>query len=124
MRVKIILVTGVAGSGKSTLGEALAERLGWEFLEGDTLHPRANLIRMARGQPLSGGDRKPWLAEIRREIQARLRQDRPTVIAVSALKEEHRRQLLGDDDRVCLVYLDISPELARRRVTQRAGHFF
>lgn len=120
----IVLVSGVAGSGKTTVGAALAERLGWDFIEGDALHPPANVARMGRGEPLRDVDREPWLAALRREIEARLPEGIPAVVATSALKRRYREQLLADDPRVLLAFLDISPELARRRLVGRGGHFF
>lgn len=120
----IVLVSGVAGSGKTTVGAALAERLGWDFIEGDTLHPPENVAAMARGEPLTDEDRQPWLTALRREIEARLIEGRPAVIATSALKRRYRERLLADDPRVVLVFLEISPELARRRLASRGGHFF
>lgn len=120
----IVLVSGVAGSGKTTVGAALADRLGWDFIEGDTLHTPAGIARMRRGEPLTDLHREPWLAALRAEIEARLLQRRPAVVAASALKPRHRERLLVDDQRVVLVFLEISPELARRRLAARAGHFF
>lgn len=120
----IVLVSGVAGSGKTTVGAALAERLGWDFIEGDALHPPTNVARMGRGEPLRDVDRKPWLAALRREIEARLPEGIPAVVATSALKRRYREQLLADDPRVLLAFLEISPELARQRLVGRGGHFF
>lgn len=120
----IVLVSGVAGSGKTTVGAALAERLGWDFIEGDTLHPPENVEAMARGEPLTDADREPWLAALRSEIEARLLDGRPAVIATSALKRRYREVLLVDEPRVVLVFLEISRELARRRLATRGGHFF
>ncbi|MBW3535909.1 MAG: winged helix-turn-helix transcriptional regulator, partial [Gemmatimonadetes bacterium] len=110
----IVLVSGVAGSGKTTVGAALAERLGWDFIEGDTLHPPENVAAMRRGEPLTDEDREPWLAALRHEIEARLLDGSPAVVATSALKRRYREMLLADDHRVVLVFLEISRELARQ----------
>ena len=120
----IVLVTGVAGSGKTTVGAALAERLGWDFVEGDALHPPASVAKMARGEALTDRDRDPWLATLAGEVDARLRDGPPAVIATSVLKQRYRDRLRVADPRVALVFLQTSPDLARRRVTARAGHFF
>ncbi len=115
---------GVAGSGKTTVGRALAECLGWDFVEGDALHPPANVERMARGEPLTDRDRAPWLAALREAITDHLDADRPAVVVASALKRRYRQALMGDDPRVLLVFLEISPPLAARRLASRGGHFF
>lgn len=120
----VVLVTGVAGSGKSTVGRALAARLGWPFIEGDALHPAGNLAKMRRGEPLTDEDRAPWLAALRRHIDAHLRDGTCAVLATSALRRSYRTALRADDARVLVVFLDASPELAARRVTARTGHFF
>ncbi len=120
----IVVVSGVAGSGKSTVGAALAERLGWDFVEGDAFHPEENVARMREGEPLTDAHRGPWLDSLRAEITTRLREHRPAVVAASALKARHRARLLPDDPRVLLVFLETSPALAARRLRARAGHFF
>lgn len=120
----IVLVTGVAGSGKTTVGAALAHDLGWDFVEGDALHSPASVAKMARGEPLTDRDRDPWLATLAREVDARLRDGHPAVIATSVLKRRYRDRLRVADPRVALVFLEIPPALARRRVAARAGHFF
>lgn len=120
----IIVVSGVAGSGKTTVGAAVADRLGWDFIEGDTLHSPGNVEKMARGDPLDDHDRAPWLKTLRAEVEARLNGGPPAVLATSALKSRYRRELRADHPRVLLVFLDISPERARARLTTRGGHFF
>lgn len=120
----IVLVMGVAGSGKSTVGAALAARLGWKFVEGDALHPPENVARMARGEPLTDRDRAPWLAALRRVMEADLSSGASAVVVASGLKAAYRRELLVDDPRVVPVFLDISPRLATERLAARGGHFF
>lgn len=120
----IVLVMGVAGCGKTTVGAALADRLDWDFIEGDALHPPDNVARMTRGEPLTDRHRVPWLDALRREIEARLRHEDPAVVAASILKERYRARLHVDDPRVLLAYLEISREMARERLSGRAGHFF
>lgn len=120
----IVLVSGVAGSGKTTVGAALAEQMGWDFIEGDTLHPPANVAKMSRGEPLTDLDRKPWLDALRGEIEARLPDGPSAVLTTSALKRRYRRTLLVGQPGVFLVFLEISRQLARERLGSRGGHFF
>ena len=122
--IRIVVVAGVAGSGKTTVGEALADRLGWDYVEGDALHPRANVDKMGRGEALDDRDRGPWLDALRAEIDARLEEGPPAVMAASGLKARHRARLRTDDPRVLLVFLSISRDVARSRLTTRSGHFF
>lgn len=118
----IVIIMGPSGAGKSTVGRALADALGWEFLEGDDFHPQANIDKMQRGQPLDDHDRAPWLARLQTELRARLADGRDAVLACSALKRAYQRQLVVDD-RVRLVNLQASPELLAARVKARHGHF-
>ena len=113
---------GPSGAGKSTVGRALADALGWEFLEGDDFHPQANIEKMQRGQPLDDLDRAPWLMRLQTEIRARLDANTNAVLACSALKRAYQRQLVVDD-RVRLVNLQASPELLAERLAARHGHF-
>ena len=92
----VAVVMGVAGAGKTTVGERLAERLNWEFIEGDRLHPRENLAKMQSGQPLTDTDRAPWLAEIAGAIDAWRARNACGVITCSALKRDYRRRIVGD----------------------------
>ena len=119
----IVIVMGVAGSGKTTIGRRLAEALGWQFREGDDLHPPANLQKMAAGAPLTDADRLPWLAELRRLIERCLAAGDDAVIACSALKASYREILAGGLDGVRFVHLAGSPELIRERLAHRPGHF-
>ena len=119
----IAVVMGVAGAGKTTVGERLAKRLGWEFIEGDRLHPPENVAKMQSGHPLTDADRAPWLAAIAREIDSRRAARVPAVVACSALKRAYRRMVVGDRPCVRLVYLDGTRELIAERLARRRGHF-
>ena len=120
----MIIVSGVAGAGKTTVGRALAERLGWDFLEGDDYHPEANVAHMRSGRPLTEAHRAPWLAALGDVVAERLAAGPPAVLTSSALKAAHRRLLRVDDDRVLMVYLRSDPGLVERRLGARRGHFF
>lgn len=119
----IVIVMGVAGSGKTTIGRRLAEVLDWPFYDADDLHPPANVAKMAAGLPLTDADRLPWLQELRRLIERHRAAGHDTVIACSALKESYREILAGDVEGISFVHLTGSPELIRRRLEQRQGHF-
>lgn len=119
----VLVVMGVSGSGKSTMGRPLAERLGWDFQEGDDLHPAANIEKMANGHPLTDADRAPWLAAVRAWIDRELAAGRSGVVACSALKRAYR-DLLGDGrPEVRFVYLQGDEAVIRGRVEHRHGHF-
>lgn len=118
-----VVVMGVAGSGKSLVGEALAKRLGWRFIEGDELHPAANVARMAAGRPLTDHDRQGWLDAIGARIAAAVAEGTGAVAACSALKRAYRERLRGWCSGIVFVHLDIDPETARSRVGARKGHF-
>jgi gluconokinase len=119
----IIILLGVSGSGKTTVGKALGTLLGWSFLDADDYHPEANVAKMSRGEPLTDADRAPWLEILRTEITARLARGEEAILACSALKKAYRQQLQVDPARVRFVYLKVSPELLQKRLEQRPGHF-
>lgn len=119
----VILVMGVAGSGKTTVGQALARELGWSFADADDFHPPANIAKMSAGHPLDDADRAPWLAAIRAYIDSCLAGGRAAVVTCSALKERYRQVLIGDPQQVRLVYLSGSREVLLSRLSQRTGHF-
>jgi gluconokinase len=120
----IVLVMGVSGSGKTTIGERLAARLGCGFSDADQFHSPANKAKMSRGIALTDADRQPWLLAIRAAIDEQRRQGRDHVFACSALKRRYRELLRGADDDLRLVYLQGPPDLLARRLRQRKGHFF
>lgn len=121
---RLILLMGVAGSGKTTLGRRLAAELGWEYHEADDFHSAANKDKMGRGLPLDDADRAPWLAAIRAAMDAALAAGRPAVFTCSALKARYRDVLLaGLSDRVALVHLTGDPALLLARLQGRAGHY-
>jgi gluconokinase len=124
MIVMVIVLMGVAGSGKSTIGRMLARALGGDFCDADDLHPQANRDKMRRGIPLNDDDRRPWLAAVRALIEHCENASVDAVIACSALKESYRTTLLGGAKDVHLVYLKGSPGLIAQRLAARHGHFF
>jgi gluconokinase len=117
------IVMGVSGSGKSTVGKALAEKLGWDFFDADDFHPQANIAKMAAGIPLDDSDRAPWLAALSDQLFATLKAGRHPVLACSALKEIYRKQLLDGKDGVEIIYLRGSYDLLLERMSTREGHF-
>ncbi|WP_018655867.1 gluconokinase [Actinomadura flavalba] len=120
----IVLVMGVAGSGKSTIGKLLAGALGYEYTEGDDYHTPANVAKMREGKPLTEADREPWLRSLAAFIGDRLDDGRPAVVACSALKRKYREALHAEDPRVLIVYLDGDRATITRRLVERSGHFF
>lgn len=118
-----IVVMGVAGCGKSVVGEALAARLGLVFVEGDGLHPPENVARMAGGEPLTDGDRQGWLDAIGAGVASALADGTGVVAACSALKRSYRDRLRGWSSDIAFLHLDIEKEAARARVGGRKGHF-
>ncbi len=119
----IVIVMGVAGSGKSTVGALLARRLGWRFIEADDYHSRTEIEHMLAGQPLSDDERQPWLAKLRQVLLECVTRNQNAILACSALKESYRRQLNVDAEAVRFVYLKGDPAVIRQRLQQRAGHF-
>ncbi|ROQ35831.1 carbohydrate kinase (thermoresistant glucokinase family) [Streptomyces sp. PanSC19] len=120
----LVLVVGVAGSGKSTVGRLLAERLGWAYLEADEFHSAADRTKMAAGHPLTDSDRGPWLEAIAAWMEQAVTAGRKAVVACSALKRDYRDKLLAGRPDVLLVYLHGSRELLESRLAARDGHFF
>ncbi|MGB9382910.1 MAG: gluconokinase [Candidatus Binatus sp.] len=119
----IVIVMGVTGAGKTTIGRALAAALGWEFHDGDDLHSEANKLKMRSGIALDDADRAPWLAAIRRLIEAMLSQGRDSVVACSALKQSYRDEIVVDPKAVKIVYLKGSKEMIAERLRNRGAHF-
>ena len=121
----VVLVAGVAGSGKSTIGSLLACELGWEFEDGDDLHSAASIAKMRAGQPLTDEDRRPWLAAVAAWIDQRAAAGRSGVIACSALKRSYRDVLLDGRPELRMVFLEvIDRETLATRLKGRHGHFF
>jgi carbohydrate kinase (thermoresistant glucokinase family) len=120
----IVVVAGVSGSGKTTVGALLAGRLHWEFMDGDSLHSPANVAKMHAGVPLTDADRRPWLRAIEDWIDQRRPAGVQAVLACSALHRAYREELLAGRPEVRLVFLMISPAVAAARLAARHGHFF
>ncbi len=123
----IVVVFGAAASGKSTLGQALAQALAWTFVEGDDFHPEANRARMRAGIALNDEDRRPWLDALAGSIKGHLRSAASAVYACSALKRVYRAALVpsSDDARhMRFVYLAASRQVLADRLARRPGHFF
>jgi len=119
----IILVMGVTGSGKSTVGKMLADSLHWEFSDADSFHPQANIEKMRQGIPLDDADRGPWLQALHQAIGRWLQEEKNVVLACSALKSSYRQLLFQDRLRMRLIYLEGSLELLESRLAQRQNHF-
>jgi gluconokinase len=119
----IMLLMGVSGCGKTTVGQQLAERLGWSYQEGDALHPPANVAKMAGGTPLTDADRLPWLAAVAAWIDARRAAGECGVVSCSALKRAYRQLLIGDRPDVRLVYLQGTRDQLAERLAARTGHY-
>jgi gluconokinase len=115
-----VLIMGVSGCGKTTVGKMLADELGAVFYDADDFHPAANRDKMSRGIPLDEEDRKPWLQSIAETIRT---QNQTFVLACSALRESYRQQLLAACPRLQIVHLHGSRELFLERMQQRQGHF-
>ena len=120
----ILIVMGVSGCGKTTIGEMLAERLKCDFADADSFHSQANKDKMHKGIPLTDEDRWPWLAAIRASIEEKQADGTTHVYACSALKHVYRDILRDGDKDVTFVYLKGTAELLRERIKTRKGHFF
>jgi carbohydrate kinase (thermoresistant glucokinase family) len=120
-RKTLVVVMGVSGSGKSTVGGLLAEKLGVPFVDADDLHPAANVAKMAAGHPLTDDDRWPWLARVGAELSAA--EGTGMVIACSALKRAYREAILAAEPSTRFVFLSGSRELLAARMSHRPGHF-
>ena len=118
----IVIVFGVSGAGKTTIGQLLAEELGWHFIEGDDFHPAANVEKMRRGIPLTDEDRQPWLASLRKVIEKSLAAEENAVLACSALKKKYRSYLRISAE-VKFVYLRGGYERIAKQLRHRHGHF-
>jgi gluconokinase len=120
----VVVLFGAAGAGKTLVGRALADTLGWRFVDGDDLHSPAAIAKMRAGTALSDADRAPWLASLHQAIAIALGRREPLAVACSALKARYRERLRGDLPGVRFVYLKADETTLRHRLTERAGHFF
>ncbi|HEY3531479.1 MAG TPA: gluconokinase [Nocardioides sp.] len=119
----IVVVMGVSGSGKTTLATGIARRMGWEFQEGDELHPPENVAKMSRGEALTDEDRWPWLAAIGTWMDERLAAGESAVLTCSALRRAYRDLLRENRPAVVFCHVTADAALIRDRVEQRRGHY-
>lgn len=120
---RLVVVMGVSGCGKTTVGKLLAKRLKGEFLEGDELHPPRNVERMSAGIPLTDSDRRDWLLEIAQQLADAHAAGHDLVVSCSALKLAYRNTLRGASNQLAFVYLHASADLLRQRLENRTGHY-
>ena len=120
----IVIVAGVSGSGKTTVGALLAGRLGWRFADADDFHPAANVEKMRAGIGLTDDDRRPWLQAIAAWMDERIAGHESAVVTCSGLKRSYREILLGDRPQAQMVFLAVDREVLARRLAARHGHFF
>jgi gluconokinase len=120
----ILIVAGVSGSGKTTVGAMLAARLGWRFADADEFHPAANIEKMRAGVPLTDDERWPWLQAIGAWMDERVARDESAVVTCSALKRSYRDMLLRGRPQARMVFLATDREVLARRLAARHGHFF
>jgi gluconokinase len=120
----ILVVMGVAGAGKTTVGKLIAKGLGWPFVDGDDLHPQANIDKMRSGVPLTDSDRAPWLEAIGDWIDTRAAGCEPGIVACSALKRAYRDRLRAGRPQVRIVYLRGTESQIAERLAHRSGHFW
>ena len=120
---KAIVIMGVSGCGKSSVGAGLSARLGWPFYDGDDFHPQANVDKMASGRPLNDDDRAPWLAALHDLIAEHLERGDSMLLACSALKQTYREQLRQGNPGTTFVHLKGDFDLIFGRMQQRPGHY-
>jgi gluconokinase len=120
----ILIVAGVAGSGKTTVGALLAGRFSWRFADADAFHPEANVAKMRAGIPLTDADREPWLHTITDWMDERIVAGQSAVITCSALKRAYRDELLAGRPAATMVFLLVSSEVLKHRLMSRPSHFF
>ena len=124
LQAVILIVAGVAGSGKTSVGALLAGRLRWRFADADTFHPEVNVAKMRAGVPLTDEDRAPWLRAIGDWMDARITAGQSAVVTCSALKRAYRDQLLSGRPAATMVFLQVSRDVLVSRLNSRHGHFF
>lgn len=120
----IVVVAGVSGSGKTTVGALLASMLNWPFTDGDALHSAANIAKMRAGIPLTDEDRWPWLAAVDAWADERIRAGQPAVMACSALKRSYRDRLRAGRPALRIAFLEADRDVLAARLRARHGHFF
>ena len=121
-QTRVVVLMGVTGSGKTTIGRLLSQELGWKYYDADDFHPSANVEKMSSGIPLNDDDRKPWLETLRDLISQCLERGENAVLACSALKESYREFLVLNEG-VRLIYLKGNRELIKERIAARRGHY-
>jgi gluconokinase len=119
-----VILMGVAGSGKTAVGKAVAGRFDWLFLDADDFHPAANIDKMKHGIPLNDQDRIPWLRTLHDELQRQLAENHSVILGCSALKESYRHILSDQVSPLTFMLLDVDQETIRERLQHRAAHFF
>ena len=119
----VVILMGVSGSGKTTVGRKLADELGWSFHDGDDFHSAAGIEKMSRGIPLTDEDRGPWLAALRAVVESAIEKGEDAVLACSALKASYRETLRGGHAEVVFVYLKADPQVIAERLEHRSGHY-
>ena len=120
---KVIVVMGVSGSGKTSVGSELAQRVGWQFFDGDDFHPPQNVQKMAQGTPLNDADRIPWLETLQKLIHTQISQGNSIVLACSALKASYREILCKNNPEVMFVHLAGDFQLIADRMRERSDHY-
>lgn len=123
MKTRFLIVMGVSGCGKTSVGKSLANHLGWYFYDADDFHPPENIAKMADGIPLDDSDRAPWLASLHELISSNLKANHTGVLACSALKESYRQELSNGNDGLQIVYLRGSYNLIWSRIEKRTNHY-
>ena len=119
----VIIIMGVEGTGKTTIGKLLAKKLGWKFYDADDYHPKRNIEKMASGLPLNDEDRWPWLEGVRKLIDSSLNLNEPSIIACSALKSSYRQYLKREKEKIVFVYLKGDKNTITKRLASRKDHF-
>lgn len=117
------LIMGVSGSGKTSVGKSLAQKLGWDFFDADDFHPAENIAKMSAGIPLNDSDRAPWLAALHHVLSTTLKSNHHPILACSALKHKYRIQLLDGLSGIEIIYLRGDYDLIWSRMATREGHY-